>query len=99
MHVRIPPMHEDIQPGPLAALVSAIAAEVVRQIEPQLAKMTPNVIQPALLDVKQAGAYIGRTPQAVKQMIFRKDLPVVRTGRRVHIRKVDLDRWIEKNTY
>jgi len=84
---------------PLAALVSAIAAEVVKQIEPKLASLTPNVIQPALLTVKQAGDYLGRTEQSVQHLIFEKQIPVVRSGRRVHLRRTDLDRWIEGNTY
>ena len=84
---------------PLAALVSAIAAEVVRQMEPRLANLTPNVIQPALLTVKQAGAYLGRSEQSVQHLIFEKQIPVVRSGRRVHLRRADLDAWIEGNTY
>jgi excisionase family DNA binding protein len=84
---------------PLAALVSAIAAEVVKQMEPKLVGLTPNVIQPALLTVKQAGAYLGRSEQSVQHLIFEKQIPVVRSGRRVHIRRADLDRWIDSNTY
>jgi excisionase family DNA binding protein len=88
-------MHEQS----LAALVSAIAAEVVKQIEPKLASLTPNVIQPALLTVKQTGAYLGRSEQSVQHLIFEKQIPVVRSGRRVHIRRADLERWIDINTY
>lgn len=84
---------------PIDALVSAIAAEVVRQIEPKIAAMTPNVIQPALLTVKQAGEYLGRSEASIQHMIFDKELPVVRSGRRVHLRRIDLDRWIDSNTY
>jgi excisionase family DNA binding protein len=84
---------------PMTALVSAIAAEVVKQIEPRIASLTPNVIQPALLTVKQAGAYLGRSEQAVQHLIFEKQIPVVRSGRRVHLRRTDLDRWIDENTY
>ena len=72
---------------------------MVRQIEPKLARITPNVIQPALLDVKQAAAYLGRSEQAVQHLIFEKRIPVVRDGRRVHLRRVDLDTWIDQNTY
>jgi hypothetical protein len=51
--------------GPMDALVSAITAEVVRQIEPRLASLRPNAIQPALLTVKQAGGYLGRPEQSI----------------------------------
>ena len=84
---------------PLAAFVAAIAAEVVKQIEPKLARITPNVIQPALLTVKQAGTYLGRSEQSVQHLIFERQIPVVRSGRRVHLRRTDLDAWIEGNTY
>ena len=90
-----------VAPGssPVSELVAAIAAEVMRLLGPKLASITPNVIQPALLDVKQAAIYLGRSEQSVQHLIFEKELPVVRSGRRVHLRRADLDRWIERNTY
>jgi excisionase family DNA binding protein len=84
---------------PMTALVSAIAAEVVKQIEPRIASLTPNVIRPALLTVKQAGAYLGRSEQSIQHLIFERQLPVVRYGRRVHLRRSDLDKWIDSNSY
>lgn len=84
---------------PLEAFVSAIAAEVVRRMEPRIAAITPHVIQPALLTVRQAGDYLGRSEASIQHMIFDKDLPVVRSGRRVHLRRADLDRWIDQSTY
>ena len=56
-------------------------------------------IQPALLDVKQAAAYLGRSEQSIQHLIFSRDLPVVRVGRRVHLHRRDLDAFIEKNKY
>jgi excisionase family DNA binding protein len=50
-----------------------------------------------LLDVKQAAVYLGRSEQAIQHMIFQKDLPVVRVGRRVHLHRTDLDAFIERN--
>jgi excisionase family DNA binding protein len=49
--------------------------------------------------VKQAAVYLGRTEQAVQHLIFQKDLPVVRVGRRVHLDRRDLDGFIEKHKY
>lgn len=80
-------------------LISAIADEVSKRIAPEIAKMSPVVIQPALLDVKQAAVYLGRSEQAIQHLIFNKELPVVRVGRRVHLHRVDLDKWIERNKY
>src|SRR6516225_5661384 len=48
---------------------------------------------------KAAAIYLGRSEQSVQHLIFQKELPVVRLGRRVHLDRRDLDRWIEKNKY
>jgi hypothetical protein len=55
--------------NPKNTLVSAIAAEIVRLISPKLADLMPTVIQPALLNVKEAAIYLGRTEQAVQHMV------------------------------
>ena len=81
------------------AFVEAIAAEICRRLAPEISRMSPTVIQPALLDVKQASIYLGRSEQAVQHLIFNKELPVVRVGRRVHLHRHDLDKWIEQNKY
>jgi excisionase family DNA binding protein len=52
---------------------------------------------PRLLTVKDAAQYIGRSEQAVQHLIHRRELVVVRKGRRVHLDRADLDRWIEAN--
>jgi DNA-binding MarR family transcriptional regulator len=31
--------------------------------------------------------------------LHKRQLPVVKVGRRVHLRRTDLDRWIDQNTY
>jgi excisionase family DNA binding protein len=81
----------------LAVLVKAVAEEVATMLKDQLAR--PHTIEPALLTVKQAAIYLGRSEQSVQHLIFQKDLPVVRVGRRVHLHRPDLDDWIEKNKY
>jgi len=37
--------------------------------------------------------------QAVQHLIHRRELVVVRKGRRVHLDRGDLDRWIETNKF
>ena len=83
----------------MTVLVKAVAGEVVSLLKVELARLTLPTVQPVLLDVKQAAVYLGRSEQSVQHLIFQKDLPVVRTGRRVHLHKRDLDAWIEQNTY
>jgi excisionase family DNA binding protein len=79
------------------ASVNTIAEQVVAKVRAELI-LGPS-IQPALLNVKDAAAYLGRTEQAIQYLIFQKDLPVMRVGRRVHLHRRDLDAWIEKNKY
>lgn len=50
-----------------------------------------------LLSVEQAAIYLGRTPGALRQMIFKGTLPVVRIGGRVQLDIRDLDRLIENS--
>ena len=53
-----------------------------------------NEITPRLLSVEQAGQYLGRTPGAIRQLIYRGYFPAVKAGRRVQIDRYDLDKFI-----
>jgi excisionase family DNA binding protein len=58
---------------------------------------TPVRLEPRLLTAKAAGDYIGRSEQAIRHLIFQRDMPTVRNGRCVRIDRKDLDRWIENH--
>jgi len=79
-------------------LSQQVAARVEERVIEHLEHMAPPV-KPALLTVKDAAAYLGRSEQSIQHLIFTKELPVVRVGRRVHLDRRDLDLWIEKNKY
>ena len=83
----------------VSGLAKELAGEVASLLKLELARMSMAEVQPVLLDVKQAAVYLGRSEQSVQHLIFEKDLPVVRKGRRVHLHRNDLDAWIEKNKY
>ena len=86
----------------LHTLVSAIAEEVAAKVKSEIASHVEQLVgrvQPALLNVKEAAVYLGRSEQSVQHLIFEKELPVVRVGRRIHLDRRDLDSWIEKNKY
>jgi excisionase family DNA binding protein len=86
----------------LHVLVDAIAEEVASKVISEVAAHVQHLagkVQPVLLNVKDAAVYLGRSEQAVQHLIFEKELPVVRVGRRVHLHRKDLDAWIEKNKY
>lgn len=78
----------------VVALAAQIAARIIPQIHSDNGK--PKAAA-RLLTVKEAAAYIGRSEQAVQHLIHKRELVVVRTGRRVHVDRSDLDRWIEAN--
>lgn len=80
-------------------LARVVAAEVGHIVKKQLEQLANENPQPALLTVKQAAVYLGRSEQAVQQLIFQKELPVVRVGRRVHLDRRDLDAFIEKHKF
>lgn len=78
--------------------VVALAAELAARIVPEIRhgnRTTRSTTR--LLTVKDAATYIGRTEQAVQHLIHRRELVVIRKGRRVHVDRSDLDRWIEAN--
>jgi excisionase family DNA binding protein len=86
----------------LHVLVDAIAEEVATKVKSEVAAHVQQLagkVQPVLLNVKDAAIYLGRSEQALQHLIFEKELPVVRVGRRVHLDRRDLDAWIEKNKY
>jgi excisionase family DNA binding protein len=78
----------------ITELASQLAAKILPQIHNGNGK---SKAAPRLLTVKDAANYIGRTEQAVQHLIHRRELVVVRRGRRVHLDRGDLDRWIETN--
>jgi excisionase family DNA binding protein len=81
----------------MSVLVKAVAEEVVTKLRREISRF--SAVQAALLDVKQAAIYLGRSEQSVQHLIFDKEIPVVRVGRRVHLDRRDLDAFIEKNKY
>lgn len=81
----------------ISIMAQAVAAQVTAILKLELSKLGGPTVQPTLLDVKQAAIYLGRTEQAVQHLIFQRDIPVVRTGKRVHLHRPDLDSWIERN--
>ena len=76
--------------------VTALAVQIAARINPQLQRRNGNPTT-RLLTVKDAAEYIGRTEQALQHLIHKREIVVVRKGRRVHLDRSDLDRWIEAN--
>ena len=78
-------------------IVEAIADRVVEKLRPVVSeKNSATGIQPWLLTVEQAAAYLGRSKSSVQHLIADGALPTVRHDRRVFLDIEDLGRWIEQ---
>jgi len=83
--------------GFIRRLAAVLAAQVTKLVIELIQKSPEMRVAPRLLSVPQAADYLGRSEQSIQHLIFRREIPVVRCGRRVHLDKVELDRWIERN--
>jgi excisionase family DNA binding protein len=54
-------------------------------------------IQPRLLSVMETAVYLGRSVVAIRELIWKGDLPIVKRDRRIHLDKNDLDAWINQH--
>lgn len=53
---------------------------------------------PELMSIEIAAEYMGREPGGVRHLLDAKLLPSCRIDRRVQIRRVDIDRLMERHT-
>jgi len=79
----------------LDLLADKIARMVAGKV---LVKMSQTQgVSKALLTIIEGAEYIGRSKSAMENLIYSRQIPVVRKGRRVHLLRKDLDAWIEKH--
>jgi excisionase family DNA binding protein len=82
----------------LDEIVDRLAALIAVRVQSRIGVSAgKGRIAARLLTVKEAADYVGRTEQAVQHLIHKRELIVVRRGRRVHLDRADLDRWIDAN--
>lgn len=72
-------------------LTTAIRSQLISE-QPKPAPSTGR----RLLTVKEAAEYLGRTEAAVRQLIHKRIIPVVRFDRAIRIDVRDLDRLIQE---
>ena len=56
-----------------------------------------NYIPKRLYNVDEASIYLGRTPNAIRQMIWDGKIPIVRDTKRILLDVKDMDAWIERS--
>ena len=79
----------------MSPLIEAIAEQVAIRVKGELE--SKGVVQPRLLNVKQAAIYLGRTEDGIRHLQVSGVIPVVRIDSRVQFDIKDLDRWISEN--
>ena len=75
----------------LTALEATIRAQVLSEQQAR-----PQSAGPRLLTVRQAAEYLGRTESAIRQLVHKRILPVIRFDRAIRIDIRDPDRMIEE---
>jgi excisionase family DNA binding protein len=50
-----------------------------------------------LYTIPEAAEYLGRSPWAVRSMVWAGKLPAVKDGKRILVDVYDLDQWIDRN--
>jgi excisionase family DNA binding protein len=56
----------------------------------------PDAERQAFLTTDEVLGYLNTTPRTIYRLIRTGELPAVRIGRQWRFRRVDLDRWIER---
>jgi excisionase family DNA binding protein len=83
------------------AVTTKLAADLQDLVNRSLARVQrASEIPPRLVDVDDAGRYLGMSDKAVRELILEGALPFIQKipGRSPYLLDVkDLDRWIEKH--
>ena len=57
----------------------------------------PSLITPRLLSQHEAATYLGISYWTIRDLVFRRDLPFVKIGRRVLVDRLDLDAYLDRS--
>ncbi len=59
-------------------------------------RSTPvSVITPRLLTIQQSASYLGTTVWAIRSLVWNRQVPSIRIGKRILFDKIDLDAYVE----
>jgi excisionase family DNA binding protein len=77
----------------MAATLEQTIADALRPVIREELARALREAQPATMTVEQAASYTGRAPKTIRGWID-AGLPSSRKGRRVYLRRPDLDEWL-----
>jgi excisionase family DNA binding protein len=52
---------------------------------------------PRLISVKEAAVYLSTTVPFIRTLIYRRELPFLKAGKKYVIDLVDLDKWVDRH--
>lgn len=61
------------------------------------AHMISSPLPKRLFTLREAGVYLGRSEYSVRCLIWDREIPVIKTGKKQWIDLRDMDAWIEKS--
>jgi excisionase family DNA binding protein len=50
-----------------------------------------------LMSIEECAAYLHRTPKAIRMLVYRGEIPIVKIGRRVQFLPEKIDRWMHRH--
>ena len=59
--------------------------------------MKPNTSEPRLLSQQDAASYLGISYWTIRDLVFRRELPFVKIGRRILVDRIDLDAYLDRS--
>jgi excisionase family DNA binding protein len=57
----------------------------------------PSVNEPRLLSQHEAARYLGISYWTVRDLVFRREIPFIKIGRRVLVDRLDLDAYLDRS--
>ena len=57
----------------------------------------PSVSEPRLLSQQEAARYLGISYWTIRDLVFRREIPFVKIGRRVLVDRLDLDAYLDRS--
>ena len=59
--------------------------------------MKPNTSEPRLFSQQEAASYLGISYWTIRDLVFRRELPFVKIGRRILVDRMDLDAYLDRS--
>ena len=57
----------------------------------------PSMSEPRLLSQQEAARYLGISYWTVRDLVFRREIPFLKIGRRVLVDRLDLDAYLDRS--